>query len=96
MAQLEDVLKKPLITEKTSIIGEASNKYGFIVDLKANKNQIKSAIETLYDVKVVSVRTSILPGKLKRAGRFVKKTSKTKKAYIELAEGQKIEFFKGV
>lgn len=96
MAQLEEVLKKPLITEKTSIIGESSNKYGFIVDLKANKNQIKSAIETLYDVKVVSVRTSILPGKLKRAGRFVKKTSKTKKAYIELAEGQKIEFFKGV
>ncbi|MCR9203166.1 MAG: 50S ribosomal protein L23 [Halobacteriovoraceae bacterium] len=96
MAQLEEVLKKPLITEKTSIIGEASNKYGFIVDLKANKNQIKNAIETLYDVKVVSVRTSILPGKLKRAGRFVKKTSKTKKAYIELAEGQKIEFFKGV
>jgi len=96
MAQLEDVLKKPLITEKTSIIGEASNKYGFIVDLKANKNQIKNAVETLYDVKVLSVRTSILPGKLKRAGRFVKKTTKTKKAYVELAEGQKIEFFKGV
>ena len=96
MAQLEDVLKKPLITEKTSIIGEASNKYGFIVDLKANKNQIKNAVETLYDVKVLSVRTSILPGKLKRAGRFVQKTTKTKKAYVELAEGQKIEFFKGV
>jgi len=96
MAHLEDILKKPLITEKTSILGEKSNKYGFIVDLKANKNQIKNAVETLYDVKVVSIRTSILPGKLKRAGRFVKKTTKSKKAYIELAEGQKIEFFKGV
>lgn len=96
MAQLEEVLKKPLITEKTSIIGESSNKYGFVVDLKANKNQIKKAIETLYDVKVLNVRTSILPGKLKKAGRFVKKTQKTKKAYVELAEGQKIEFFKGV
>ena len=96
MAQLEDVLKKPLITEKTSIIGEQANRYGFIVDLKANKNQIKLAIETLYDVKVLNVKTSILPGKLKRAGRFVKKTQKTKKAYVQLAEGQKIEFFKGV
>ena len=96
MAHLEDILKKQLITEKTSILGEKSNKYGFIVDLKANKNQIKNAVETLYDVKVVSIRTSILPGKLKRAGRFVKKTTKSKKAYIELAEGQKIEFFKGV
>jgi len=96
MAQLEEVLKKPLITEKTSIIGEGSNKYGFVVDLKANKNQIKKAIETLYDVKVLNVRTSILPGKLKKAGRFVKKTQKTKKAYVQLAEGQKIEFFKGV
>lgn len=96
MAQLEDVLKKPLITEKTSIIGEQTNRYGFMVDLKANKNQIKEAVETFYDVKVLNVKTSILPGKLKRAGRFVKKTPKTKKAYVQLAEGQKIEFFKGV
>ncbi len=96
MAQLENVLKKPLITEKTSIIGEQANRYGFIVDLKANKNQIKNAIESLYDVKVLNVKTSILPGKVKRAGKTVKKTSKTKKAYIQLAEGQKIEFFKGV
>ncbi|MEC7275635.1 MAG: 50S ribosomal protein L23 [Bdellovibrionota bacterium] len=96
MAVLEEVLQKPLITEKTSIIGEATNRYGFIVDLKANKNQIKNAVETLYNVKVLNVKTSILPGKLKRAGRFVKRTSKTKKAYVQLAEGQKIEFFKGV
>lgn len=96
MAQLEEILKKPLITEKTSIISEETNRYGFVVDLKANKNQIKDAVETLYDVKVLNVKTSILPGKMKRAGRFVKKTSKTKKAYVQLAEGQKIEFFKGV
>lgn len=96
MAQLTEVLKKPLITEKTSILGEQANRYGFIVDLKSNKNQIKEAIETLYDVKVLNIKTSILPGKLKRAGRFVKKSSKTKKAYVQLAEGQKIEFFKGV
>jgi large subunit ribosomal protein L23 len=96
MAQLEEVLKKPLITEKTSIIGEKTNRYGFVVDLKANKNQIRAAIETLYDVKVLNIKTSIMPGKIKRAGKTVKKTSKTKKAYVQLAEGQKIEFFKGV
>jgi len=96
MALLEDVLVKPLITEKTSIISEEANKYGFVVNLKANKNQIKTAVETLYDVKVLSVKTSILPGKMKRAGKAIKKSSKTKKAYIQLAEGQKIEFFKGV
>ncbi len=96
MAQLENVLKKPLITEKTSIIGEKTNRFGFLVELKANKNQIKQAVESLYDVKVLNVKTSILPGKLKRAGKTTKKTSKTKKAYVQLAEGQKIEFFKGV
>lgn len=96
MAQLENVLKKPLITEKTSIISEATNRYGFVVELKASKNQIKTAVESLYDVKVLNVKTSILPGKVKRAGKTVKKTSKTKKAYVQLAEGQKIEFFKGV
>lgn len=96
MAQITEVLKKPLITEKTSILGEQANRYGFIVDLKANKNQIKEAIESLYDVKVLNIKTSILPGKVKRAGKTVKKTSKTKKAYIQLAEGQSIEFFKGV
>ena len=85
-----------MITEKTSILGEQANRYGFIVDLKANKNQIKEAIESLYDVKVLNIKTSILPGKVKRAGKTVKKTSKTKKAYIQLAEGQSIEFFKGV
>jgi len=96
MAQLENVLKKPLITEKTSIISEETNRYGFVVELKASKNQIKTAVESLYDVKVLNVKTSILPGKVKKAGKTVKKTSKTKKAYVQLAEGQKIEFFKGV
>lgn len=96
MAQLMDILKKPLITEKMSTLGEKDNRYGFIVDLKSNKNQIKEAVEALYNVKVLNIKTSILPGKLKRTGRVTKKTSKTKKAYIQLAEGQTIEFFKGV
>lgn len=96
MATLENIIKKPLVTEKSSLQTEVANRYGFIVDLKANKYQIKNAVEELYDVKVLNVRTSIIPGKLKRAGRLVKKTSKTKKAFVQLGEGQKIEFFKGI
>lgn len=93
---LEDVIKSPLITEKSSHAAEKNGSYGFKVDRKANKNQIKLAIEKFYNVKVVRVRTNITPGKLKRIGRNISKSPKLKKAYVNLAEGQKIEFFKGV
>ncbi len=96
MAQLELILKSPMITEKSATMNEKQNRYGFKVDLKANKNQIKQAVEKLYDVKVLNVKTSILPGKVKRAGKSVKKTSKVKKAFVQLEQGQKIEFFKGI
>lgn len=96
MLGLENVLIKPLLTEKTSLITETFNRYAFVVNVKANKNQIKNAVEKYFDVKVVSVHTSVLPGKQKRAGKSVKKTSAQKKAYVELQEGQKIEFFKGI
>ena len=93
---LENVLKKPIITEKSSVITEQTNRYGFIVDLKANKYQIKDAVEKLYDVKVLNVKTNITPGKMKRVGKSISKTSKIKKAYVQLEDGQSIEFFKGV
>ncbi|MGB0452317.1 MAG: 50S ribosomal protein L23 [Bacteriovoracaceae bacterium] len=93
---VEEVIVKPLITEKTSLQSETDNRYGFVVQLKANKNQIKNAVESLYDVKVLNVKTSVLPGKLKRAGTRIRKTGKTKRALIQIAEGQKIEFFKGI
>ncbi len=96
MLGLENVLIKPLLTEKTSKETEAFNRYAFVVDIKANKNHIKSAVEKFFDVKVVSVRTSVLPGKTKRAGKGYKKTPSTKKAYVQLQDGQKIEFFKGI
>lgn len=96
MLGLENVLIKPLLTEKTSKETEAFNRYAFVVNTKANKNQIKSAVEKYFDVKVVSVRTSVLPGKTKRAGRGYKKSSASKKAYVQLQDGQKIEFFKGI
>lgn len=96
MAHLEEIIKKPIITEKTSEMTDKENRYTFGVDLKANKNQIKNAVEKLYDVKVLNVKTSILPGRVKRAGKSLTKTNKSKKAFVQLAEGQKIEFFKGV
>lgn len=96
MAQMTDIILKPIITEKTSIDTEKNNRYGFIVQLRTNKNQIKEAVEKLYDVKVLNIKTSVLPGKVKRTGKSVKKSSKTKKAFVQLKEGQRIEFFKGV
>ena len=96
MAHLEEIIIKPLITEKVSVATEQENRYGFVVATKANKHQIKSAVERPYDVKVLNVKTSITPGKLKRMGKSIKKTSKVKKALVQLAEGQKIEFFRGI
>ena len=96
MAHLEQILIKPLITEKASMISEKYNRFGFQVQPNANKNQIKMAVEKLYDVKVLNVKTSIKPGKLKRVGKHLAKASKIKKAFVQLSEGQKIEFFKGV
>ncbi len=96
MIGLENVLVKPLLTEKTSKETETYNRYAFVVNIKANKNHIKNAVEKFFDVKVLSVRTSVLPGKTKRAGKGFKKTAKSKKAYVQLQDGQKIEFFKGI
>ena len=96
MAAINDVLVRPLITEKISSDSDAHNRYGFVVNLKANKNQIKNAIESFYDVRVVAIRTAIIPGKVKRTSKSIKKTSSYKKALVQLADGQKIEFFKGI
>lgn len=96
MAALESIIIKPLITEKVSLITETNNSYGFKVDVKSNKNQIKQAIEKLYDVKVLRVNTQVMPGKVKRRGRAIAKTPKWKKALVQIENGQKIELFKGV
>ena len=93
---LEQVLVKPLLTEKSSIETEKTNRYVFKVLKKANKYQIKDAVETMFDVKVVDVRTAILPGKVKKAGRHTKKTSSWKKAYVKVQDGQSIELFQGI
>lgn len=94
--QIEQVLIKPLLTEKSSIVTENTNRYVFKVQTKANKYQVKDAVEKMFDVKVVNVRTAVLPGKVKRSGKGHSKTSSWKKAYVQIAEGQKLELFKGI
>ena len=96
MAILENIIMTPLITEKVSLGTDVGNIYGFRVILRANKNQIKAAVEKLYNVKVLKVNTIINPGKVKRRKTKVTKASKWKKALVYIEEGQKIELFKGV
>ncbi len=96
MANLNEIIKRPLLTEKATLESERNNRYGFVVDTKSNKYQIRDAVEKLFDVRVKKIWTSVTPGKLKRAGKVIKKTSPIKKAYVQVEQGQKIEFFKGV
>ncbi len=93
---IEEVLIKPLLTEKSSIVTENANRYVFKVQRKANKYQVKDAVEKMFDVKVVNVRTSVTAGKVKRAGKALKKSASWKKAYVKIADGQKLELFKGI
>lgn len=93
---IEEVLIKPLLTEKSSLETENNNRYVFKVQRKANKYQIKDAVEKLFDVKVTNVKTAVMPGKVKRVGRHTGKTSNWKKAYVQVQDGQKIELYKGL
>ena len=95
--KLTEVIRRPLITEKTSILREQDGRtIVFHVSLDANKTEIKKAVETLLGAKVAHVRTAIAHGKTKRQGRFVGQRSDWKKAYVKLREGEKLpEFFEG-
>ncbi|HTG89316.1 MAG TPA: 50S ribosomal protein L23 [Vicinamibacterales bacterium] len=95
--KLTDVIRRPLITEKTSILRERDGRtIVFEVATNANKTEIKRAIETLLGAKVEQVRTAIAHGKVKRQGRFAGQRSDWKKAYVKLREGEKLpEFFEG-
>ena len=95
-----EILQKPIVTEKMTKKGEALNQYGFVVDKKADKSQIKTAIESFYNVDVASVNTMICRGKNKvrytKAGVLKGKTSSFKKAIITLKEGQNIDFYSNI
>jgi large subunit ribosomal protein L23 len=94
--KLTDVIRRPLITEKTSIMREDGRTIVFQVAVNANKTEVKRAIEQLLGSKVDSVRTSIVHGKEKRQGRFAGRRPDWKKAYVTLREGAKMpEFLEG-
>ena len=91
--KLTEIIRRPLITEKTSILREDGRTIVFQVAPNANKTEIKRAVEKLLGSKVDSIRTSIAHGKVKRQGRFAGRRSDWKKAYVKLREGEKLPDF---
>jgi len=90
-----EIIKRPLDTEKLDRMRDRENKFAFEIDLKANKTEIKQAIEQLFKVKVLDVKTSIVRGKFRRIGRSEGKRSNWKKAIVTLKEGDAIQLFEG-
>lgn len=93
MRSAHEILRKPRITEKGSLLAEQAPVVVFEVVRDANKNEIKHAVETSFGVSVTGIRTAIVRGKIKRRGRTVGKRSNWKKAFVTLAQGQTIDFF---
>ena len=91
--KLTNVIRRPLITEKTTIIRDDGRTLVFQVAKDANKIDIKRAVESLLGSRVASVRTSLAHGKVKRQGRYVGRRSDWKKAYVTLREGEKLPDF---
>ncbi|MES0350184.1 MAG: 50S ribosomal protein L23 [Desulfobacteria bacterium] len=90
------IIKGPLITEKSTIQKELNNQLTFEVDRRANRVEIRHAVEKVFNVKVQQVRTMQIKGKVKRVGRTLGKRRDWKKAVVTLAKGENIEFFEGV
>ncbi len=93
MAELHDIILRPIVTEKTARLEAGQNTYTFQVGVSANKLQIKDAIERLFGVEVDDVRTVNVRGKTKRVGRYQGRRSDWKKAYVTLADGELIQLF---
>lgn len=95
-----NILLRPIVTEKMTSQGDKFNRYGFLVDKRANKLQIKKAVEEMYNVSVDSVNTLRYGGKIKsrntKSGLLIGKTAATKKAVVTLADGNKIDFYSNI
>jgi large subunit ribosomal protein L23 len=91
-----EIIIKPLITEKTSIQKELHNQLSFEVDRRANRIEIKQAIESIFNVRVAAVKTMQVTGKTKQRGRITGKRRDWKKAIVKLMPGERIDFFEGV
>lgn len=90
-----DIILRPVLTEKSTQLREVQNKYSFMVQPKANKNEVKRAVEETLNVKVENVRIVNVLGKEKRLGRFSGKRPDWKKAIVTLKEGEKLTLFEG-
>lgn len=90
-----DVIKRPVITEKTNIQKEDANQITFEVNRKANRVEIRRAVERIFNVRVAGVRTMQIKGKVKQRGRIVGKRRNWKKAIVTLMPGERIDFFEG-
>jgi large subunit ribosomal protein L23 len=94
-----DVLIKPILSEKANKLAEKANRYSFVVDKKANKLEIKKAVEAFYGVQVSEVNTMVMPSKLKakytKAGYVVGRKPSKKKAVVTVAEGETIDLYTG-
>lgn len=90
-----EILRRPLITEKSTLLQDGQNKYSFEVDNRANKALVKSAVEASFDVKVINVNIARVKGKMKRFGRKESRRPSWKKAVVSLKAGDKIQIFEG-
>jgi large subunit ribosomal protein L23 len=90
-----DIIRRPLITEKTTIQKDEFNQVSFEVARKANRIEIKRSVEDVFNVRVATVRTMQIRGKLKRRGRILGRRRSWKKAVVTLMPGERIEFFEG-
>ena len=93
---LHEIIRRPLVTEKSNIGREETNIVTLAVDPRANKHEIGRAVEQLFNVDVLEVRTMRMPRKSRRVGKYAGRKTEWKKALVRLAEGQTIEFFEGV
>lgn len=93
MAHITDVLKKPVLTEKTLTLQTTENKYTFDVEVTANKIEIKQAVEAMFGVKVERVNVMNVKPKKKRMGKYEGKTNRRRKAIVTLAKGHEINYF---
>lgn len=95
-----EILQRPILTEKASALTEKSNRFTFRVDHRANKLQIKQAIEKMYGVTIVAVNTMVVAGKLKtrntKAGSVTGRTPKYKKAIVTLKDGDAIDYYANI
>jgi len=94
--KMHEIILRPLVTEKSTLAREQRRVVSFAVNPRANKHQVKQAVESLFQVQVEAVRTMRMPRKSRRLGRFTGRKPEWKKALVTLHEGQSVEFFEGV